>query len=370
MKVNVPNTTFLMNRRRFLPLLAAPVVVAIPAVYWLRGADAEGVRYNVVDLGVLSGGDYSIGYGINSAGVVAGMSTAPGDATRAVALQDKKLRDLGKDGETSSANAINTAGNVAGFINTADGSHAMLWKGDERIDLGTLGGVSSVAYGINDQGWVVGSSGMTLEDREVMRAFVWKDGAMTDLGTLGGDFAIAQAVNDTGWTVGASTTEPGKQLYEAGTQAVVWKDMLATKVSSIGGDISAALGVNANGWVVGGATTAPGLEYGGTGTHAFLWKENEIYDLGTPGGSDMSVANDVNLMGEAVGFGGVLEPKDPNNAQQAVLWDVDGNLVLLNDAIGDDDWNLLTAFAINDEGQIAGLGLKNGEFRGFLLKRK
>jgi probable HAF family extracellular repeat protein len=370
MKMNVPHSTLLMNRRRFLPLLVAPVIVAIPAVRRLRGADAEGVRYSVTDLGVLSGGDYSIGYGINEHGVVAGMSTAPNDATRAVALQDKKLRDLGQDGETSSANDINTAGDVAGFVNTADGSRATLWKGDQRIDLGTLGGATSVAYGISDQGWVVGSSGMTIDDREVMRAFVWKDGAMSDLGTLGGDFAFAQAVNDTGWTVGAATTEPGKQLYEAGTLAVVWKDMLATKIPSIGGDISAALGVNANGWVVGGATTAPGLEYGGIGTHAFLWKENELYDLGTPSGSDMSVANDVNLAGEAVGFGGVAEPEDPNNAQQAILWEVDGTLVLLNDAISDDDWNLLTAFAINDEGQIAGLGLKNGEFRGFLLKKK
>jgi probable HAF family extracellular repeat protein len=288
-----------------------------------------------------------------------------------VTKKDKTLRDLGQDGETSCANDLNDDGDVVGFVGTADGSRAVLWKGDERIDLGTLGGATSIAYAINKSGWVAGSAAMKKGKKEVTRAFLWKEGAMADLGTLGGDFALAQDVNDAGWIAGTATRRPGKGLYEPGTAAVVWQDGQIKALGSLGGDVSAALGINEAGWLVGGATTAAGLEYGGLGTHAFIWKDEVLYDLGTPSGADLSVANDVNKKGEAVGFGGDAAPKDPNNAQQALLWESDGYLVLLNETIDDDSgWTLLTAFAINDDGKIAGLGLKDGQYRGCMLKPK
>jgi probable HAF family extracellular repeat protein len=363
-----------LSRRRFLPLLATPVLVAVPLVGRPQGAEAKKRKdrhYSISDLGVLEGGDYSIGYGINPDGVVAGLSTVPGGATRAVALKDKKWRDLGQDGETSSANDINDRGDVVGFVGTAAGSNAILWKDDERIDLGSLGGSASIAYAINKSGWVVGSSAIKQGDVEVTRAFLWKDGAMADLGTLGGDFGLAQDVNDAGWVAGAATSQPGKGLYEPGTSAVLWKDGQVKALGSLGGDVSAALGINEAGWVVGGATTVAGQEYGGLGTHAFIWRDEVLYDLGTPSGADVSVANDVNKKGETVGFGGDPEPLYPTNAQQALLWEADGNLVMLNDTIDSDSgWALLTAIAINDGGRIAGLGIKDGKYRGFLLKPK
>ena len=212
------NLNDVLSRRHFLPLLAAPVIVAIPMVKMLSDADAKDAHYSVVDLGVLNG------------------AMLPGSSIPRTARTP-----------------------CSGRVRSGYG-------------LGTLGGVTSVAYGLNDQGWVVGSSGMKLEDREVLRAV--------------------------------------------------------------------------------------------------LWKESELFDLGTLNGSDRSVANDINLVGEVVGFGGIAEPRDPNDAQQAILWEADDTRVLLNDVVENDDWNLLTAFAINDEGQIAGLGLKDGNHCGFLLKKK
>ena len=52
------------------------------------------------------------------------------------------------------------------------------------LDLGTLGGSLSIAFGLNDRGQVEGFS-TRLGDGSV-HAFVWRDGIMTDLGTLGG----------------------------------------------------------------------------------------------------------------------------------------------------------------------------------------
>jgi probable HAF family extracellular repeat protein len=361
-----------LSRRRFLLLLATSALAAVPLVGRSLTAEAKKRKarhYSITDLGVLDGGNYSIGYGINPDGVVAGMSTVPGGATRAVTKKDEKLLDLGRDGETSCANDLNADGTVVGFVGTAGGSRAMLWKDDQRTDLGTLGGATSIAYAINKSGWVVGSAAMKRGEAEVMRAFLWKDGAMADLGTLGGDAALAHDVNDAGGVAGTATSRPGKGLYESGTSAVVWKDGQIKALGSLGGDVSAAMGINEAGWVVGGATTEAGREYGGLGTHAFLWKDEILYDLGTPSGADVSIANDVNKKGEVVGFGGDPAPKNPDNARQALLWEADGYLVLLNDAIdGDSGWILLTAFAINDDGEIAGLGLKDGQYRGFLLK--
>src|ERR1700731_1509953 len=51
-------------------------------------------------------------------------------------------------------------------------------------DLGTLGGTGSVAEGISNRGWVVGSANLAGDQNG--HAFLWRDGVMSDLGTLGG----------------------------------------------------------------------------------------------------------------------------------------------------------------------------------------
>ena len=82
------------------------------------------------------------------------------------------------------------------------------------VDLGTLGGDSSVAEAVNDFGQVVGASDIS---GGAHHAFLWTlAGGMIDLGTLGGDFSGTVAVNDRGQVIGSSTTPSGQ------THAFLW----------------------------------------------------------------------------------------------------------------------------------------------------
>ena len=79
--------------------------------------------------------------------------------------------------------AINKSGAVAGTAQVASGySHAFVANGTSMIDLGTLGGVSSYAYAISDEGDVVGYS-WTLGDATTA-GFLTQDGVMYDINLL------------------------------------------------------------------------------------------------------------------------------------------------------------------------------------------
>jgi len=69
-------------------------------------------------------------------------------------------------------------------------------------DLGTLGGTSASANGINAEGQVVG--GASTVDDNAYHAFLYSGGTMVDLGTLGWNLSEAEAINEAGQVVGYS----------------------------------------------------------------------------------------------------------------------------------------------------------------------
>ena len=81
---------------------------------------------------------------------------------------------------SSDAVDINMVDEIVGSA----GGRAFLYANGGFKDLGTLGGASSSAAGINDAGQVVGASTLDGPDPQVERAFWYVDGAMHDLNEL------------------------------------------------------------------------------------------------------------------------------------------------------------------------------------------
>ena len=100
-------------------------------------------------------------------------------------LLSATLIDLGTlGGTTSDAYGINASGQVVGVSTTSNGySHAFLYSGGSMTDLTPLEGfsLSSYALGINDSGQVVGWNDFQWGQPE---GFLYSGGSMTDLGSL------------------------------------------------------------------------------------------------------------------------------------------------------------------------------------------
>ena len=195
---------------------------------------------------------------------------------------------------------------------------------------------------------------------------------MRELRPLPGD-TVGQSffVNDHGVAVGSSGTCANSlpPPFAVGPHAVLWaRDGSVTDLGNLGGTANPALllgnvafGVN-NSEHVTGISALPGS----LAHHAFLWtKTTGMRDLGTLPGDLVSAGLAINNRGEVVGVsnpGGVLAP-----TARAVLWQK-GEVLDLNTLVpADTALYLLTAFGINDHGQIAGFGVtKAGEIHAYL----
>ena len=114
----------------------------------------------------------------------------------------------------------------------------------EVLDLGTLGGPSANALGINNAGQVVGEADTVAGPRH---PYLWDSGVMIDLGTFNdGRIGSASAINEAGQVVGFSEIAAFGDWH-----AFLWDGAGLTDLGTLGGDESAAHGINGPAQVVG-----------------------------------------------------------------------------------------------------------------------
>ena len=213
----------------------------------------------------------------------------------------------------------------------------------EVIDLGTLGGVSSVAFGINDLGHVVGQAALT---SGALRAFIWKDGVMSNLFTVGGlDSSAAYDINRHGHIVGNMVSNGLNRgfVWSTGTVAT-FATSPVTFVSTFGAinnsNVAAAHLVLTN--------TPPH-------PHPAYVKDGAFTDLGTFSTLVSGGAFDINDLGMIVGYAHIFCPSD---CWDPFIW-VDANTNGLKDSgefisLGSLGGNSGTAQGINNVGQVVG----------------
>ena len=290
---------------------------------------------------------------INRYGDVVGSFTTGGN-THGFAWIGGGFADLGTFGGLNSvANAINDYGQVVGGANTLAGvNHAFLFSGGTLQDLGTLGGPGSTAWDINNHGVIVGSANTpSAPDNYYQQAFRYESGTMTGLGTLpGGAGSDAYAINNHG-LIGGSSYQGEITVPEYPYYATFFRG--GGVVDPIGApDLgnSAIYGLNEVGQAVGGIPTSSFPH----GSHAFLYDHGVITDLGFLDASvDDSIARDINKLGQIVGSAAV-SLADGYYGYHGFLYDAAGGMVDLNSLIDPaSGWVITDAEGINGAQQIA-----------------
>lgn len=282
-------------------------------------------------------------------------------------------------------------------------------------NLGTLGGTSGTAFGINDLGWAGGAANLTGDTSE--HGVLWIAGSKIDVGTFGGpNSEMVFAPNDFGQAAGwaeTSLSDPlGEDFCAFGTQLVclpfVSQFGFKIKLPTLGGNNGQGVDINILGQVVGIAETAvhdptctapqvlqslpvtwqsgrikafpmlPGDRDGGAvanndkgqavgnsgdctnvAAHAVLWQNNRATNLGNLGGTMNNAAQDINNLGEVVGFSDVTG----DTTSHAFLWR-NGVISDLGTLPGDVS---SSAEGINNLGQVTGYSCDaDGNCRAFL----
>ena len=277
------------------------------------------------------------------------------------------------------------------------------------VDVGSLGGDITQAYGINDNGDIVGESEISASSTSVMHAFLYHHASrsVVDLGAPGGSQSEAFSINDAGtitgevyettsnhgtnwhpiiWlTSGGSLTlegpyENGYSLYVSpngisntgliigqgyindvgADRAILYKNDTITNLGTLGGDWSDANAISPQGIYIAGTSAVKGATAATNflPTHAFLYRNGTRTDLGALASGQYSSAAGVNNKGDVVGYSwigqtGSCTPSPYTPVIQHAFVSVNGKMTDLGNLADKTACNS-TAEAINDTGEIVG----------------
>jgi probable HAF family extracellular repeat protein len=289
---------------------------------------------------------------VNESGQVAGLATFGSGVQHALLYSAGATTDLGTlgVGVSSSGLAINNNGAVGGYstflASPSTVQHAVVYSGGSLQDLNPSGANSSQVFGINDAGQIVGGEFIPGTGNG-NRAFLRTGTTVTNLGTLGGTSSRATAINNLGVVVGEASlagTSP--------THAFVYSSGVMTDLGTLGGASSSGRAINDLGQIAGTSMNAANQ------SRAFLYSSGSMADLGTLGGTSGTIGHGINDFGQVVGISTLA-----NNAQRAFIYS-NGTMYNLQDVFAPLMSNgstvgftsLIVAMDISDSGWIVGTG--------------
>ena len=309
---------------------------ATHAALWVNGGKT--------DLGTLGGANSAIAWPVkNEHGVLVGFS---------------ETADVNPLGERFSCPSF-----FLGVPRTGHSCQGFKWENGVMSPLPTLGGFNSYATAINNRGQAVGWAENTFHDptcvapRQVLqfRAVIWgpKDGQIQELPPLplpNHTSSAATAINDEGTVVGISGICDRAVGRFSAARAVVWQDGVPTDIGNLGGvawNTPAAINHNDE---IAGFSDLPGDGNGVPNFHAFLkLPGTPIQDLGTLGTDSISGAFGINDSRQVVGqsIDGVT------GFSRAFIWE-HGVMTDLNHLVPPGSPFLVYANDINERGEITG----------------
>lgn len=238
------------------------------------------------------------------------------------------LTELGTlGGASSAANGLNNAGQVVGYAEAADGTpYPVIWSGGVVAPLSTRPGRAlAVSAGGLAAGNVMSAGGARLV------ATLLSGGSAADLGTFGGSFSYAVAVNDSGQVAGyARTPDEKDHAFLATASGMV-------DLGTFGGLYSYVYGLNQAGLAVGSA-------YDSSGTpRCFRSTGGGLVDPGTLGGRACNAL--------AVNDAGQMTGSSATSAGPAHAFIYDGRGMVDLGTLGGSS---SVGYAINRHGQVAG----------------
>ena len=308
---------------------------------------------SLLDLGTLGGPNSSVTWNVkNTAGIIVGISQT---------LMPEPL------GEWWSSFAFYSTPNNIGFINLG-----FVWEQGQMRGLPNFaGGNNGFATGANNLGEVVGwaengvhdptccSSGPTCHQVLQFRPAVWQLGPpdqIHDLPLIPGDTSgAATAINDNGQVVGISGICDQAVGRHTAKHAVLWENGGVTNIGNLGAQWwNTPTAINQHGDIVGFAGDPAFVE--GEILHAFIWtKDNGIQALKPLRGRvPQHVDSEAYGINEARQVVGISCDADQNDCR-AVIWDHGVYPTDLND-LKAPGYSALLASAkdINNTGEITG----------------
>jgi len=345
-----------MHRRTLIAALALSTSTALaadPPRYWVEvvgGLDPQGASPS---------GLVSFPLGMNNNGRVVGYAASNGSPSQIINWKGGFVSSTPSVASTnrSFGSKVNILGRIAGAAYTTDAggaiiqSRAVRWKGLMPEVLGTLGGQTSAALGINDADRIVGYS--TLPGESQVRAFQWYNGVMSPLpNPSGASLAYAYDISNANHIVGvAGGPTPVKPvLWHNGSMY-----QLPIPAWSRTGSASA---VNDAGIAVGNYEINQA-----TGTFAAVaWVNGQRQELGNLGGSyAYAIASDINNTGQIVGT------SNSAAGNTGFIW-INGQMFDLRSRLLPGlNVQIVSAHAVNDRGQIAAAAMIEGRLTAVVL---